>query len=472
MTPSELINREFEQAALGAFLTDSVCYAEIPIAISDFGTVDHQKLFSAIVSVYEENRLTDPLIVANHLDKEGELNRVGGADYIHQLHATCVDTALENITFYVQELKRLSLKRKYIAELSKATQQMKELDTNPEAVMAKVVAFSESHQPQSQKISYVTRPELAKMEFPEVKWLVPDFLPSGLTVLSGAAKVGKSLFCLNISIAVSTGGIAFSNREELRIPEQRQVTYLDLENGKQLLQDRLHKLDPDQSAPFIIIDKTDLGNIVFNSIGLKSIEKHIKETDTELLIVDTWEHVRPETPKKGTAYNQDYQALIPIQKMALDLDIGIVLVTHDTKAVNLLQPFNNIQGSMGMQAGADTMMRLSHDSGSKTLSITGRRVIAEDYAFEVDNSTGLWMLQGEAQTYHRSDIANKIIGALEEFGTIGMSAKHISEEIGKKESSIYSALRRMVRDGEIVQPRIRGHYFINNSQEEQVEINL
>lgn len=39
-----------------------------------------------------------------------------------------------------------------------------------------------------------------------IKWAVDDFLPVGLSVLAGGAKVGKSYLALNFALAVSTGG--------------------------------------------------------------------------------------------------------------------------------------------------------------------------------------------------------------------------------------------------------------------------
>ena len=462
-----LINTEMEKQFLGACMLDPCIFEESTLSVEDFGTVDHQCIYKAIAIVYEEKKIVDPLLVADILKKQNEINRVGGAGYIYELQAVITET--ESAKFYVDEIKNLSLKRKYIAELEKAKTEMKQLDTDPQAVMSKVFEFTEKLQPNSQSLEYITHAELENIEFPEVKWLIPDFLPSGLTVLAGPAKIGKSLLCLNMAIAICTGGVAFSNRETLRIPQQRNVTYIELENGKALVKDRLRKLSPDTITPLMIIDKSDMGETVFDAAGLKRIEKHVRETRTELLIVDTWQHVAPDTEVKGTSYNMDYKALIPVQKFALDMNIAIIIVTHTRKAADLDNPFNQIQGSSGMQAGCDTMMMLSHDSGSKTLHMIGRRIPSEQYAFTIDEN-GLWILQGEAQEYYGSELNAAIIEHLEDAADYGLSIRDIIDLTGEKDNTVRSSVFRLLKNDQIIQKRKRGRYFAKTLIDQDSEI--
>lgn len=464
----ELINDEFEKAFLGACLVDVAVLADSTVATEDFGTVAHQLIYKAIAIVHEEHKTTDPLLVTDLLKKQGDLNRVGGADYIYELQATVVET--ESSKFYADEIQNLSLRRKYISELNTAKLEMQNLEVDPQTVMAKVFEFTEKSQPKSESLPYMMHAELESTEFPEVKWLIPDFLPSGLTVLAGPAKIGKSLLCLNMAVAICTGGVAFSNREQLRIPQQRNVTYIEMENGKALLKDRLRKLSPDVT-PLMIMDKADIDETKFDAVGLRRIEKHVRETNTELLIVDTWEHVKPEMEVKGTSYNMDYKSLIPVQKFALDMNISIILVTHTRKAADLDNPFNQIQGSSGIQAGCDTMMMLSHDSGSKTLHMTGRRIPAEQYAFTIDEN-GLWILQGEAQEYYGSELNAAIIEHLEEAGDYGLSIRDIIDLTGEKDNTVRSAVFRLLKKGEIVQPRKRGRYFAKPKADTLADIAL
>jgi hypothetical protein len=55
---------------------------------------------------------------------------------------------------------------------------------------------------------------LQRLQFPPVKWVVPNFVPEGLTLLCGRPKIGKSFAGLDIGLAVATGGEAFGRRTE------------------------------------------------------------------------------------------------------------------------------------------------------------------------------------------------------------------------------------------------------------------
>lgn len=41
---------------------------------------------------------------------------------------------------------------------------------------------------------------------PPVRWLVPDLLPTGLSLLAGASKSGKSWLCLWLCLQLAQGG--------------------------------------------------------------------------------------------------------------------------------------------------------------------------------------------------------------------------------------------------------------------------
>ena len=191
--------------------------------------------------------------------------------------------------------------------------------------------------------------------------------------------------------------------------------------------------------------------------GLPLNGEHLEETGSTLLVIDTCKDVTPDINAKGTSYDSLYAALIPVQKFAQQRNIGIVLVTHTRKAVDIDNAFNMIQGSVGIQAGCDTMIMLSHDSGSKTLHLSGRRIQSDQFAFTIDD--GIWKLEGDAKDYHISELRSDILSLLKEVGEIGMSTADLSDALGKKDCNVRQVLRRMVKDGQIRLPRKRGDYF-------------
>ena len=83
----------------------------------------------------------------------------------------------------------------------------------------------------------LTAAELMKLEFPPPQWLVEGLLPEGLTVLSGAPKIGKSWLSLQIALSITTASPLFG-----RAPaSEKNVLLLALEDNERRLQERISK---------------------------------------------------------------------------------------------------------------------------------------------------------------------------------------------------------------------------------------
>src|SRR5262245_37255994 len=74
--------------------------------------------------------------------------------------------------------------------------------------------------------------------YPEPKWAVKGLIPEGVTFIAGPPKLGKSIFALNLAVAVAEGGKALSHFDV----DQGSVLYLALEDGPRRIQERLRKL--------------------------------------------------------------------------------------------------------------------------------------------------------------------------------------------------------------------------------------
>ena len=456
----DLINTEFEVYFLGSCMVDTQVFIDTSLSTTDFGTVDHQLIYAAMAIVHEEHGKIDALLVADQLKRTDQLNRAGGYDTIYEMQAAIADP--ESAPFYAKEIRRLSTKRKISNIMATSLQQVEDLETDPENIVAKLELDLADLEFEQQHLESYTALELSKMEIEPVKWFIPDFLPSGLTILAGPPKIGKSFFCWNMALSVATGGIAFSS---VIIPEIHNVSYLSLEDPPALLKDRLEMMSGDtEILPGNLHIINDMQGRKLDAVGLKMLDQHLDENNSEMLIVDTWMHVSPDVDVKGTAYDIDYNALIPIQKFAHRRNMAVVLVTHTRKAVDIDNVFNQIQGSVGMQAACDTLMMLSHDSGAKTLHLSGRRIESNQFAFTIDE--GIWKLEGNAQDYHVSELRQEIISHLREAGDMGLSAGDLIDLTGKKENNVRLTLRRMVKDHQINQPKKRGDYFYKDDDGE------
>lgn len=83
-----------EQSVLGAMMLSKDAAGDcIEIIKSrDFYTPRHELIFEAITDLYSKNKPTDAVAVCDQLTKRKDLNRIGGATYLHTL-ISCVPTA-------------------------------------------------------------------------------------------------------------------------------------------------------------------------------------------------------------------------------------------------------------------------------------------------------------------------------------------------------------------------------------------
>ena len=92
------------------------------------------------------------------------------------------------------------------------------------------------HPPASPDVpTRTTTAELLASSAPPVRWVIPDYIGEGLTILAGRRNSGKSWLALDWAIAVARGGSAMG---EVAC-EPGDVLYIDLENGERRIRSRL-----------------------------------------------------------------------------------------------------------------------------------------------------------------------------------------------------------------------------------------
>lgn len=107
-------DNEAEQGVLGAMLLSPDVVTEVieVLSVEDFYRPAHQLIFEAIIDLFSENKEIDPVLVSARLDRAHNLERVGGAPYLHTLISS-VPTAA-NASFYAEVVAEKGLLRKLV----------------------------------------------------------------------------------------------------------------------------------------------------------------------------------------------------------------------------------------------------------------------------------------------------------------------------------------------------------------------
>ena len=255
-----------------------------------------------------------------------------------------------------------------------------------------------------------TASELLSFQFPPVLWIVEGLLTSGLTILAGAPKLGKSWLVLAIAFAVSIGGSVLS---KIRVPQHR-VLYLALEDNARRLQNRLLKIGATASDHLHICLEWKRG-----ADGVADLRTWMeKYSDTRLIVIDTWGRFSKVTD--GNDYSQVTDAAAELKAIADEYDIAVLLVHHTRKQV--VDDFlDGIMGSTGLAAAADSAMVLKRARGNRdaTLSVTGRDIDEAEYALKFDKDTGTWGLIGTSVEVQETSARQDILDWLKANGPAG-----------------------------------------------------
>jgi len=222
---------------------------------------------------------------------------------------------------------------------------------------------------------------------PPIRWIVPDLLPEGLTILAGKPKMGKSWLALALALAVASGTAVLGQGPLERGP----VLYLALEDHERRLQRRLAQLLDDAPAPRLHELLTACPRL--HEGGVAVLEKWLlRRAGARLLIVDTLAKVRTPTPPRTGIYEADYEALRDLKRLA-DAHAVALLLIHHLRKQPATDVFDQVSGSTGLTGAADSVLVLQRERGSSAaiLHVSGRDVDERQVRLTFDRERARWL---------------------------------------------------------------------------------
>ena len=101
-----------EQSVLGAMMMSKDAISDVVEVLrgSDFYQPRHETIFEAVISLYGRGEPADPITVAAELGRSGDLQRVGGAVYLHDLLASISIAA--NASYYAEIVREKAVLRR------------------------------------------------------------------------------------------------------------------------------------------------------------------------------------------------------------------------------------------------------------------------------------------------------------------------------------------------------------------------
>lgn len=290
--------------------------------------------------------------------------------------------------------------------------------------------------------------ELENKDIPEPIWIVPGYIPEGLTILAGKPKIGKSWLALGLAVAIASGGRAFGNIDVFE--NQGRVLYLGLEDNETSLKDRLRTICQESGFP----EQLDYTTEFLRGLeGVKVIETWLEEySNARLVIIDTFISFRGKVSKsQQSEYERDSNDMQPLQRLAGKFHIGIMLIHHLRKA-GAEDDFDTISGTLGLTGKADSNLILKRIRGEADaiLKGTGRNLLDVEVILNFDPSTAIWnIVNRDASEYSMNKERVDILQALKDKKD-GIKISEISLITGRKTSNLRQILYRMKNDGSVI----------------------
>jgi replicative DNA helicase len=212
-------NIEAEQSVLGAILLDNDALHEAVEVLQpdDFYRDTHRKIYQAMTELYTRNEPVDLITLNNYLKGKGDLDDVGGVQYLSSL-ASSVPTSA-NVKYHSRIVREKALVRNLLHSVTDIAKNVydNDLDTDELIDYAEKKIFDLSDK--KIKTSFFTMKELISDTFVTIERLYDKKesitgIPSGfkdmdelttgfqkgdLIIIGGRPGMGKTAFCLNIS---------------------------------------------------------------------------------------------------------------------------------------------------------------------------------------------------------------------------------------------------------------------------------
>ena len=244
---------------------------------------------------------------------------------------------------------------------------------------------------------------LMAAELKPLDFVVDTLLATGLHILAGSPKVGKSWLALWLAVSVAKGESVWG-----MATKQGTTLYLCLEDSTLRIQNRLDEITDDVPANVHFCTEAPI-----LGCGLEQqLESFLTEhPDTVLVIIDTLQMIRD--ARRDMTYANDYRDLTSLKRIADAHSVAILLIHHLRKEY-AEDVFSRISGTTAISGAVDTSLTLveqERGSGEATLYCIGRDI--EYCELELArNADNVWELTSDSRTLPKGGRLILLLSAL------------------------------------------------------------
>ena len=351
---------EAEQAVLAAMLLDAEAALSGAALLDDsmFYREGHRRLFRAMKAIIERGGVVDPVTLKEEVDRRGELEAVGGIEYLSYL-LDVVPTAA-NLDYHAKIVRDKAMLRRLIEAATGIVQEAYEgkrlADEVLDSAEQRIFEVSETRKTEGfVRLKELLWPTMERIEslhaggqsitgvasgFKDLDDKTAGFQQADLVIVAGRPAMGKTAFCLNVAqhaaIEKNVPVAIFSLEMSKAQLVQRLLTAEARVDAHRLRQGMLKDADYAllaraagllSSAPIWIDDSAAL-----TPLELRSKARRIKaEQNVGLLIVDYLQLMR--SPEQAENRVQEISAISrALKALAKELNVPVLALSQLSRA--------------------------------------------------------------------------------------------------------------------------------------------
>ncbi len=304
-----------EQSVLGSMLISKDAIADVNEQVkgTDFYKPAHETIYDAIIDLYGRGEPADPVTVVAELQRRGELQRVGGATYLHTLSASVPIAA--NAAYYAAIVREKAILRRLVDAGTKIAQMgyagEGDVDDTVDRAQAEIYQITEKRQSEDYApLSDIMEGTLDEIEaisnhdgslrgvptgFADLDELTNGLQPGQMVIVAGRPGMGKSTlgldFCRSASIHNNLASVIFSlemGRSEITmrlLSAEAKVPLNHIRNGPMSDEDwtkLARKMGEVSSAPMFIDDSPNMTMMEIRAKARRLKQRH----DLRLIVID------------------------------------------------------------------------------------------------------------------------------------------------------------------------------------------
>ena len=230
-----------ERSTLGALMLSREVFQDVTDLVTgqDFYRPAHETIYRTILEIHAKGEPVDAVTVSGALRSSGDLDRVGGVTYLHELATGCHAPSAGG--HYAAIMAKAAIRRRLVSAGQKIAQMAhqpgdegelvelarKAVDTTSKATTSTVQSFGETIDAMLGQLD--EKPDYIPTPWAAVNEIIGGLRPGGLYVVGARPSVGKSVVALQLAKAMTAkGSVAFSSLEMSESDVQMRAVSADL----------------------------------------------------------------------------------------------------------------------------------------------------------------------------------------------------------------------------------------------------